>query len=184
MSNILDILNNENKLCYIMGDFNINLFNHEVHAPTCNFLNLMFLHSYIPLINKPTRVTNQSATLIDNIFTNNHKNMLQGIMYTDISDHFPIFLIDNNGKLTNNLKYTTNRNFSQANIDTFYNNMQNLDWDIMTYTNNCQTAYSVFYKSLLREYNDCFPIKTIKLNYKNRKPWLTYGLKNSIKEEK
>ena len=61
--------------------------------------------------------------------------------------------------------------------------MQNLDWDIMTYTNNCQTAYSVFYKSLLREYNDCFPIKTIKLNYKNRKPWLTYGLKNSIKEK-
>ena len=38
MSNILDILNNENKLCYIMGDFNINLFNHEVHAPTCIFL--------------------------------------------------------------------------------------------------------------------------------------------------
>ena len=37
MSNILDIPNNENKLCYIMGDFNINLFNHEVHAPTCNF---------------------------------------------------------------------------------------------------------------------------------------------------
>ena len=103
-------------------------------------------------------------------------------MYTDISDHFPIFLIDNNCKLTNNLKYTTNRNFSQANIDQFYNNMQNLDWGIMTYTNNCQTAYSVFYKSLLREYNDCFPIKTIKLNYKNRKPWLTYGLKNSIKE--
>ena len=68
MSNILDILNNENKLCYIMGDFNINLFNHEVHAPTCHFLNLKFLHSYIPLINKQTSVTNQSATLIDNCF--------------------------------------------------------------------------------------------------------------------
>ena len=37
ISNILDILNNENKLCNIMGDFNINLFNHEVNAPTCNF---------------------------------------------------------------------------------------------------------------------------------------------------
>ena len=104
-------------------------------------------------------------------------------MYTDISDHFPIFVIDNNCKLTNNLKYTTNRNSSQANIDTFYNNMHNFDWDIMTYTNNCQTAYSVFYKSLLREYNDCFPIKTIKLNYKNRKPWLTYGLKKLNKRE-
>ena len=65
MSNILDILNNENKLCYIIGDFNNNLFNHEVHAPPCNFLDLMFLHCYIPLINKPTRVINESATLID-----------------------------------------------------------------------------------------------------------------------
>ena len=89
--------------------------------------------------------------------------MLLGIMYTDTSNHFPISLIDNNCKLTNYLKYTTNRNFFQANIDKFYNNMQNLDWDIMTYTNNCQTAYSVFYKSLLREYNDCFPIKQLSL---------------------
>ena len=37
--------------------------------------------------------------------------MLQGIMYTDVSDHFQIFLIGNNCKLTNNVKYTTNINF-------------------------------------------------------------------------
>ena len=48
----------------------------------------------IPSVTKPTRVTNNSATLIDNIFTNNFKDSLkhhQGIFYNDISDHFPIY---------------------------------------------------------------------------------------------
>ena len=30
-------------------------------------------------------------------------------------------------------------------------------------------------------YNSCFPIKTIKIGYKTRKPWLSEGLKKSIK---
>ena len=38
-----------------------------------------------------------SATLIDNIFTNNHDNLnysLSGILVADVSDHFPIFHIN------------------------------------------------------------------------------------------
>ena len=41
----------DNKMCYIMGDFNLD-----------------FLY---PLISRPTRLTSYSTTLIDNIFTNN-----------------------------------------------------------------------------------------------------------------
>ena len=48
----------------------------------------------IPLINKPTRITSHSATLIDNIFFNAlgiiHNS---GIFLNDISDHFLIFTI-------------------------------------------------------------------------------------------
>ena len=58
----------ENKQVYIMGDFNINLLNSEKHNLTSEFLQLMYSNSYLPLINKPTRVTATTATLIDNIF--------------------------------------------------------------------------------------------------------------------
>ena len=84
---------------YIMGDFNINLFNSDSHVPTSEFISLCLTHSMLPLINRPTRVAKSSATLIDNIFTNNiEATKFQGIFYTDISDHFPIFMIENSIK--------------------------------------------------------------------------------------
>ena len=49
----------------------------------------------IPVINKPTRITRKNATAIDHIITNSFldKCFETGIIKTDISDHFPIFLL-------------------------------------------------------------------------------------------
>lgn len=56
----------ENKLCFIMGDFNINIINSDTHKSTNNFIDLMISNSLYPMISKPTRITSHSATLIDN----------------------------------------------------------------------------------------------------------------------
>ena len=46
------------------------------------------------LITKPTRISHNSATLIDNIFTNCiHSELDAGIICSDISDHMPIFCV-------------------------------------------------------------------------------------------
>ena len=68
ISEILSVVKNEKKICYIMGDTNINLLNVDSHIPTAEFLETMYSFSYSPLITKPTRVTPNTATLIDNIF--------------------------------------------------------------------------------------------------------------------
>ena len=61
MSLLLDtIARKENKLCYLMGDLNIDLIKHDTHQPTSDFLDLMYTHRMIPLIRKPTRVTAQT----------------------------------------------------------------------------------------------------------------------------
>ena len=75
-----------------MGDFIINLLNSNIHNSTSEFVDTLYESNFFPLINKPTRVTKVSATLIDNIFTNNikHNGILSSILYTDITDHFPI----------------------------------------------------------------------------------------------
>ena len=53
---------------------------------------MMYSLGLYPLIDKPTRITDFSATLIDNIFTNElHHNITSGILFNDISDHLPIF---------------------------------------------------------------------------------------------
>ena len=81
-----------------MGDFNINVLNLNIHNPTSEFVDTSYKYNFFPLINKPTRVKKVPATLIDKIFTNNikHKGILSSILYTDITDHFPIWHILNN----------------------------------------------------------------------------------------
>ena len=81
-----------------MGDLNINLFKIEEHRQTSNYLDIIYIymysHSLFALISKPTRVTGNSVTLIDHIFTNNFETnvtLTQGILCTTISDHYAVF---------------------------------------------------------------------------------------------
>ena len=55
-----------------------------------------------PLITRPTRLTSNRTTPIDNTFTNNLNNFsVSGLMFCDISDHLTIFtlLLDQNKNL-------------------------------------------------------------------------------------
>ena len=56
-------------------------------------LNLMFCFGMIPTINKPTRVTRQTASTIDHIIINPimHTGFKSGIIKTGISNRFPFF---------------------------------------------------------------------------------------------
>ena len=89
---ILAKITRNDKYCYLGGDYNIDLFHYSDHAPTQEFVDSLFSHMFIPLINRPTRITAHSATLIDNIFTNNVRcKHFNGIVINDISDHLPVF---------------------------------------------------------------------------------------------
>ena len=109
-------LSNTNKDVYLLGDFNINLGdscsnNHH----TQEFKNILFSNSFVPLIYKPTRINNNSATIIDNIFTNVSIEQIvaAGILATKAySDHFPIFAILKNISREKRDKTTVNRIFS------------------------------------------------------------------------
>ena len=62
----------EKNIAYLLGDYHINRLNIDKHAPSQDFADVMFSHSFFPVITKLTRVTDKSATLIDNIFYNNY----------------------------------------------------------------------------------------------------------------
>ena len=79
-------LNWNRKVCYVAVDFNTDLSKFDTHSPTADFVNCIFSHSFLSTINKPTRVTDYTAPLIDNIITNtNLKYSLSSIIYADIS---------------------------------------------------------------------------------------------------
>ena len=65
---IVDKIHRENKYCALLGDFNLDLLKFESHPSTENFLNTLGSFYFQPQILQPTRITDHSATLIDNIF--------------------------------------------------------------------------------------------------------------------
>jgi len=185
LMDILDSIQRENKLIYLLGDFNINLLNTDIHNYSSEFIDIMYSHSLFPLINKPTRVTERSATLIDNIFSNNiqDNDLLNGILLTDISDHFPVFSV-NTGKLVSEQHlYRTFRNCCQNNISTFNDELRNYNWNERYSINEACEAFDYFYGQFCNLYYKCFPRKCVKIGYKNRKTWLTPGLKVSIRQK-
>ena len=77
-----------------MGDFNLDLLRHEQHAITGEFVELMFSHLLYNMITKPTRITSNTTSLIDNIFTNNVTCLsVNGLIVNDLSDQLSIFAI-------------------------------------------------------------------------------------------
>ena len=95
LSDILQLINQENKTCFLMGDFNIDLLKFNMNEYTNDFINQMFSSSFYPLITKPRRITKTTATMIDNIFVNKLEgNFKTGILLTDLSDHLPVFQLN------------------------------------------------------------------------------------------
>ena len=182
--NLLDSLNKENKLLYIMGDFNINLLNSDSHHPTGEFLEIMYSNMLFPLITRPTRVTANSATLIDNIFTNNYCSndwSAQGIFVTDISDHYPVFHISGQSFTYVSDEYFTARVYNNINKQEFCTAMAEMDWQEVLDLSDTQDAFTNFHNILLQMHNIYFPKVKIKKGFSYRKPWLSEALRKSIK---
>ena len=129
----------------------MDLMNAESHSRTGQYFELMCSYSYLPLINKPTRVTADSATLIDNIFTNNINglnNCMHGIFVTDISDHYPIFHMSLKKYEANKELYITKRKYSDANKQSFLDNLQEINWQNVLATTSTNSSFDLFHSLL------------------------------------
>jgi len=185
MNEVLDTLRNSQLPCYIMGDFNLNLLNSDSHLGTGHFLDAMYAASFIPLIDKPTRLTAYSSTLIDNIFCNGiPSELFSGILYTDVSDHLPIFSIKSDAfnTATDDQESAPYRNTkSERNNDAFRRALLDADWHEVYQNDSVETAYDSFCNLLKTHYEAAFPLLCRKSRKRQRdKPWMSPALKKSI----
>ena len=70
MESCLSKINNENKEVYLCGDFNSDLLKLDKVNNYKKFYELMSSYGYLPQILQPSRIQGDSATIVDNIFTN------------------------------------------------------------------------------------------------------------------
>jgi hypothetical protein len=185
LNEVLTIVDRENKQCTHVGYYNLNLLNSSNHIPTNEFADINFSHTLYPSINKPTRITDQSATLIDNIFVNNQDlaDSISGILLSDISDHLPVFFIKFGKEKITETPFRTSRSFNIKNKQTFTTKINEVDWSPILENNDTQSSYTLFHDKVTQIFNQSFPKTTKKVGYLNRLPWLSTGLKNSIRHK-
>ena len=169
-----------------MGDFNINLLYYDHHAETHDYVDTVYSNAFLTLITKPTRITPTSATLIDNIYSNDipdENTQMQGIIYTDISDHLPIFLLT---KLNNNTKDDTiikTRLYNDQTIATFRCSVDKIVWDDVYECQDPEESYKMFLNKITQAYDKAFPLVKKKPEERNINPGLPKGLKNPSKQK-
>uniref|UniRef100_A0A3B3H5U1 Reverse transcriptase domain-containing protein n=1 Tax=Oryzias latipes TaxID=8090 RepID=A0A3B3H5U1_ORYLA len=147
----------------------------------------MYGNCLCPIINKPTRITTESATLLDNIFTNRtDKEILGGLLFCDITDHLPVFAVLKN--VSSKKMYTQTqgkwiRCCSSDNIDSFRRALCNQTWNEIYASTNVNEAYDAFLHRYIELYNLNCP--KIKISHKknNEKPWITKGIEKACKKK-
>ena len=76
----IDKIAKSNQTFYFLGDFNINTALNATNSFADKLINMLLSNNCHPLITIPTRVTNTSHTIIDNIITNDPKLLLPEVI--------------------------------------------------------------------------------------------------------
>ena len=158
------------------------------------FLEKILSNNFIPQITLHTRITEKTAALIDNIFTNSYKhncNCVSGYITTYISDHLPQFLIIGNLKQPSFKQNSpiSFKNSKNLNEEAFRTELCELNQSFVTENNYINLSFETFLRFINKILDKHAPIKTEqKKNNKERKnkiiskPWITRDIKTSMKK--
>ena len=126
------------------------------------------------MIKTPTRVTNNSSTLIDHIYVNETRKISQsGVLESGISDHFITYctrktLRGQIGK-HNTVKIRPMKDYSK---ESFVELLESYNWDLVyQIRDNVDEAWEKFYTMFTQALNDTVPEKEIRIKGRTE-PWI------------
>ena len=168
-----------------MGDFNINLLDYASHTPTSDFVNNFFSHSLLPCIHHPTRVSEYSASVIDNIYTNaTNATITSGNILMQITDHFPQFFILRNAQINHNKLESFKYDYTTFNENEFHNDFNQIDFAYLENNDiDVNIKFDRFLKDLTSLTNKHAPIKkrSRKEMKLKDKPWINSKIQKMMR---
>ena len=178
--------NKDHSKCSIelVGDFNIDLLQFQNHDQTNDFLETSFSFGLLPVITKPTRITPNSATLIDHIWVRNKSEVHRaGVILCHISDHYPTFYAHHIHQEKQTLKPFKTRITNKDAQNSFKKLLKNANFDSVLSNENPETAYHDFLSIYNSAAELAFPEVTLrpKKHTFAHSPWMTPGLLVSCK---
>ena len=186
-STLLQRVKNLNKLSYICGDYNIDLLKVKINHRFGEFFDNIISSGFFPKITLPTRFSDHSATLIDNVFsTNIEEKEVSGILLNHISDHQLLFThIENLSYIEKVPKFINIQKTDPISVDNFVNELreQNI-YERMhqPLDTNPNDNYEIFITQFQLAKNKHLPIKRVRYQKRKHKKskWMTTGILNSI----
>ena len=193
LSPMLLKLSKENKTTFFMGDFNIDLMKINSDSSTSNSFDCMTSYLFVPHIIYPSRIAKDitrktSKTLIDNIFSNslNYSQGISGNITISISDHLAQFLIlPLECKIQPTKKIIYKRDIKKLDRENFILDLLDVNWKEITRLeeNDPNLSFYEFETKLNSIIDKHIPLKKLSKKELNQqhKPWITAGIRNSIK---
>ena len=171
-----ELTDKSNKYVIVSGDFNIDMLS-STNRESVSFMNLMLSSGVYPMVDKPTRITDHSSTLIDYIFISGvESNNFSKIIHDDLSDHLPViaFIQIANSKCIRRTFFYSHvkpkRNFNAINTSNFSKLLSQHSWDnIYSKINNNENPneiFDLFHTDLLFVFNCAFPMHTSPSDHK------------------
>ena len=153
----------------------------------------MVLSNYLTsTILEATRVANVyrngkmhlSETLIDNIFVNRSVEFKSGLIYSNITDHYPIFTSISNKNLPNPTSFTKTikiRLIDDFRIRKFRSALQQAFINSLDKINDAELAFSTYYNTFNLLYDKYFPVVEKLVKEKSiSKPWVSDALLKGV----
>ena len=129
----------------ILSDFNVNMLNFATHELTNDYINSLVSKSFLPIINLPTRIKHQSATLIDHVWTNKVCNFYNsGILINSLSDHFPVFYFEEGKKQKVGSPEKITRHINSKTIPGFCKLLKSTSWSNVLSQQNPKITFAIF----------------------------------------
>ena len=188
---VLKYLHEDQRKCnYIIGmDHNFDLLKMDVHNATNKFVDINSDNNLWPTITKPTRITKNSATLIDNIMISTELtgDYTSAILIDDLSDHLPCALkLPNYEVLKTNIGTITSRKLTPKALIAIKEELNNPELYDLLNNHEVNETFDCFHKYLQDSIEKHAPLRTFKpkKNIVQNEPWITPGLLRCIKHQK
>ncbi len=168
----------------MIGDFNINVLN-KTSSSFLKFNNVLIAFGVKYLVDFPTRITESTASAIDNCLSNMNNLKVTGII-TELSDHDAQLVeithepFESKLNLNNNCKQVVRR-FSKSNKEVFQRAVAQESW-MEVYQATVDTKYEVFLNCFLYYFNLYFPKTMSKINSNRQLQWINREIQDIKKE--
>ena len=156
----------------ILGDFNIDMgldsFSAPESSPTERFHDFCRFNQLNPCVWKPTRVTKNSATVIDNILTSEINSLKTGIFTADVADHLAPFIIlppKKGAKAEEKTpKFIEFRVMSEENIKSLKEDLKMETWQALLANHDTNEKTNLFQEKIQHKLDTHCPRKRVKFN--------------------